>query len=379
LPEPPRPAGTLAIIDLARTLAIFLVVQMHFIISTLVLSPSNPWALRFWLALSRNGVYGVFFFFVVSGFLITRLLDQMPGGLYQASPRRFYVRRFGRIIPLFLLAVGLGLLIRAFPPLTIEGWAVGFSMAQHPGFFFWFSLATFTFNWFVAAAEGVFFATGLHWDLLWTLSIEEQFYLTYPWILRVLGKGRRFRYFLLAVIPAGPAVRAAAASLRPESRLLGYMVTPGIMDCIAWGAALYLAWKEWGPRLRDKKGFSWSLAGGGVGIVGAVYFGSSSGNPWDLVWVPTALSLGLSLFLMGGLGLPFFQGRLVRALAAPGKLSYGIYLLHMVVLYVLSPWLKGMGFGLGLTLFLGAAVLVAWTSNHYFEKPLNLWIRGWEP
>jgi peptidoglycan/LPS O-acetylase OafA/YrhL len=81
---------------------------------------------------------------------------------------------------------------------------------------------------------------------------------------------------------------------------------------------------------------------------------------------------------LGGLALPFFHSPFIRLLALPGKLSYGIYLLHMVVLYLLSPWLQGKGIASSLCLFLGFVILVAWLSNRYFEKPINLWIRKFE-
>ena len=167
----PEKDEILPVIDLARTLAIFLVVQMHLILSTLVRPPSNPLILQFWLALARNGVYGVFLFFVVSGFLITRLLDRMPGGLFGASPRRFYVRRLGRIVPLFLFSIAIGLAIYFLAPLNQKGWIVGFAMPNAFNTLFWLSVFTFTFNWLGALGEGLFFGTGFHWDLLWSLSI----------------------------------------------------------------------------------------------------------------------------------------------------------------------------------------------------------------
>ena len=375
---PAENSEDLPLIDLIRTLAIFLVVQMHLIISTLVLPPSNPIALHFWLSMARNGVYGVFLFFVVSGFLITRLLDRMPGGLFAASPRRFYIRRIGRIIPLFLAVIILGLLIRTLPRLTDKAWVVGFAMPDSGNGIFWLSVFTFTFNWLGALEEGVFFSTGFHWDLLWSLSIEEQFYLFYPWILRWLKNRGKMWAFLLAVCVAGPVFRLWVAILHPERKLLAYMATPGIFDCIALGAILYLTWMKWGRELKERPGISWFGVAGGMGIMAAVYFRSDIGVPLDLVWAPTCLALGLSFFLLGGLSLPLFQSPWVKVLALPGKMSYGIYLLHMLVLYLLSPFLVGRGIAFDLTLFLSAVTVVAWASNRFFEKPMNRWVRSFE-
>jgi peptidoglycan/LPS O-acetylase OafA/YrhL len=375
---PTDKAETLPLIDLVRTLAIFLVVQMHLIISTLVSPPQDPAVLHFWLAMARNGVYGVFLFFVVSGFLITRLLDRMPGSMFLASPRGFYIRRIGRIIPLFLVVVALGLLIRVIPHLTDKGWIVGFAMPSASNGLFWLSVFTFSFNWFGAVNEGAFFETGFHWDLLWSLSIEEQFYVFYPWILRRLKNRGKLWAFLIIVCMVGPAFRFYAAIFHPERRLLAYMATPGIFDCIAMGAILYLAWAKWGSRLKEMSWLSRLLTGVGMGAMGTIYFGTSIDNPMDLVWTPTCLASALSIFLLGGLSLKFFQSGWVRALALPGKLSYGIYLLHMIVFYALSPLLQGGGIAFDLILFLAVVALVAWVSNKFFEKPMNRWVRQFE-
>lgn len=93
-------------IDLLRAFAIFVVVAGHS--RTGLLFPISPWIQWIWDQLSTHAVLGVYVFFVVSGFLITRLLDHSPNGLLHPSYRWFYSRRAGRILPLLLLVLFFG-------------------------------------------------------------------------------------------------------------------------------------------------------------------------------------------------------------------------------------------------------------------------------
>src|SRR5512146_285122 len=92
------------VIDLVRTFSILVVMAGHF-----KGFPSPSWGFELWDQLQNNNAYGVTIFFVVSGFMITRILDKQPGGLFHPSYRTFYIRRTARILPLFLAMVVVGL------------------------------------------------------------------------------------------------------------------------------------------------------------------------------------------------------------------------------------------------------------------------------
>src|ERR1700734_2726336 len=109
--QAPSPAHNIQVIDLARTLAILPVLALH----------ATPWLLApdqdkpdLWDHLQRNGAFGVSVFFMISGFLITRILDQAPGGAFKARWGQFYARRVGRIIPLLAFDILLGLFFWIF-------------------------------------------------------------------------------------------------------------------------------------------------------------------------------------------------------------------------------------------------------------------------
>ena len=88
----------LQILDLLRGFSILSVLAVH--LQVLRPSPSNPLLRSLWEHFSIPGFYGVTIFFVISGFLITRLIDQNLNGLFHPDIRGFYTRRAARILPL---------------------------------------------------------------------------------------------------------------------------------------------------------------------------------------------------------------------------------------------------------------------------------------
>jgi peptidoglycan/LPS O-acetylase OafA/YrhL len=169
-------------LDLVRAAAIASVMAYH--AKTMTLAPSSaPWLIAF-------GWMGVDLFFVLSGFLIaSQLLKSWANGGKPNYPR-FFVRRALRTIPAFAVMV---LIYFAFPQLRE-------TPAIQP---FW-QFATFTENL-------LFKATGPKaFDQVWSLCVEEQFYLLFPLALSVLAirpSARKTITVLLAVLSAGIFVR----------------------------------------------------------------------------------------------------------------------------------------------------------------------------
>jgi len=362
-------------IDLARAFCIYLVVQKHLILSALVLRPSAAWAAWFFLKLCENGIYGVFLFFVISGFLITRLADRMPGGLFQFNLKAFYVRRVARIAPLFLLAVALGSSFWMFaqPGQTPSVFCFNMPAAHDP--VFWLSLLTFSFNWYCVAHPVFYFSQGFHWILLWSLSVEEQFYLLYPLFLLRVKKLRTLEWTLGILVCLGPLVRWTCARAWPDETLLTSISTIGIFDCIAAGALFYLLSKRAKTFLDKSRGVSAALCAGGSLLLAGVLLGTGAEDPGDQIFAPTLLALGLGAFLLGAFSLKFLENKFLGVLGLPGKWSYGIYLLHVVVLFGLWPYLKGRDLWQCGVIYGLALLGTAFFSFRFFEVPLNLWIR----
>lgn len=260
----------LQILDLLRGFSILSVLAVH--LQVLRPSPSNPLLRSLWEHFSIPGFYGVTIFFVISGFLITRLIDQNLNGLFHPDIRGFYTRRAARILPLLGVIAIVGWGIIRFSSVSTPQFE---SVFHHAGAdfdgLFWVSIAAFCFNWFRILREHLPPLVGLHWDVLWSLSIEEQFYLCFPLALVLLKNQSKLVVFLASFIVLGPVVRGIAFHINPYSFLLVYTNSFACFDSIAFGSLLYLAVKRFTPRLSQNRGFSAFLCGSGALMAVAVY------------------------------------------------------------------------------------------------------------
>ena len=308
-----------AAIDLLRGLAILLVVVHHI---ALRIPLKDGWLETFLPrsllnAFVYNGYEAVFLFFVISGFLITGNALERWGSLAAIDLRAFYVRRGARILPclVLLMAVLSALHLIGVPYFTIEH--EGQSL---PGAL----LAVFALhlNWY----EGMNGYLPGNWDVLWSLSIEEVFYLGFPLLCLLL---RRQAVLLIALCPLAlslPVTRAALASneIWQEKAYL-----PG-MAAIATGViAALIAHRLGALGMRVRRGL---CVLGILGIASNLLFGS-------LLWPLIGNGLMLVLTLSAGMLLVALHHERSPAptgtqwLASMGRLSYEIYLTHMFVVF----------------------------------------------
>ena len=175
-----------------------------------------------WLPAWQFGVplgAGVHLFFVLSGFLITRILL----GLRDASPRlpaigRFYARRVLRLVPAFALVLAAALW--ADVPLGRETW-----------------------GWHASYLSNLFIAREARWQghfsHFWSLAVEEQFYLVWPWLV-VLTPSRWLAGIVAGSVLLGPLTRLAAAD-HGLAEPFWALVPGGSADSLAVGAWLAFA------------------------------------------------------------------------------------------------------------------------------------------
>ncbi|HMG57991.1 MAG TPA: acyltransferase [Kofleriaceae bacterium] len=165
------------------------------------------------------GDLGVRTFFVISGFLITTLLLAEYEKRGRISLKDFYIRRVYRIFPAFYVYLAVLLVVAALGWIALPTADVVFA-------------ATYTMN---------FHAERTWWlGHLWSLAVEEQFYLIWPLVLAVL-RPRRALWFAIGGIAAAPALRVAAWVVWPEIRPLTDQAFPFVFDALATGCVLALA------------------------------------------------------------------------------------------------------------------------------------------
>lgn len=268
-----------------------------------------------------TGRIGVDLFFVLSGFLITRILVETKGrGSYFKA---FYGRRFLRIVPLYYAALVLALTV--LPWLLGQGaGAVGLRQNQP-----WFWL--YGVNYLIAR-DGWRAAAGL--EHFWSLAVEEQFYLVWPLIV-ALASGAR----LLLVSAAG---LVAAPVLRTLTLLLGggyedlYVASHLRFDGFLAGAVIALVLR----RLeRPERLWPWTAAVVGAGVVGKAWMTLAGlwwpAGPWAAGLLYTATSLWCGALLLCAVTAP--AGSLVgralgsRPLLVAGTYSYALYIFHVAV------------------------------------------------
>ena len=315
-----------AALDGIRGLAILLVLFHHWGIPV-------PPASRFAPAVQAFvscGWVGVDLFFVLSGFLITGILVDSLGADH--ALRNFYARRFLRIFPLyygvlavlFLLTVPLHLVWGAMPlPLVLY--------LQNTGL--WVPL------------DGYRPLPGINLNPMWSLAVEEQFYLFWPVIVFLVRDIRKLMWIALGISGGALLLRLALAAMavspwylyclmpcRADSLMLGGVLALALRSS-AYGSDLYARVLRWAP---------WVLGVTLSAIVATAVM--QRGLPWQ--GSVTITTIGLTIIALASASLiactqrPTF-GQIFRTgwLRFLGRYSYGIYMLHLIAYVALYRWL----------------------------------------
>ncbi|KWF95054.1 acyltransferase [Burkholderia cepacia] len=306
-------------IDLLRGMSIVLVLLHHFNIpySLRETSLARVFGWETVHAVVRNGNYGVTMFFAISGYLITSNARHRWGNLGAVDVRAFYVSRIARIVPCLLLLLALvnGLAAAGVPIFrnhAPEGIAVSFWLVNLASLTFWMNVLIGAYGW-------VNYALGV----LWSLSVEEVFYLSFPLLCIALRRDARLVAFWVAVAAIGPVYRFTHAG-DEGGFLYAYFAS---FDGIAIGCCTAL--------LAERKRWQRLAAPLVQGLVAAAM--AALYLAWPIaeshVAGVTAMALGTAVLLIGahvnGTRAP---GRLLAPLRRAGTLSYELYLFHLIVL-----------------------------------------------
>ena len=311
-------------VDLLRGLSIVLVVMHH----TALRIPLEKGMLGDWLpswllyGLQYDGFEAVFIFFVISGFLITSNSLARWGTLSAIDAQAFYRRRAARIVPclLILVAVLCGLALAGAPHYTLERPTQTLPGAALSALGFWLN---------VYEARTGYLPAG--WDVLWSLSIEEVFYLAFPIACLLPGRTRLLVPALLVLALSIPVVRSTIHHDEIWSEKNTLQGTAGI----ATGMLAALLVRRW-PVARPST-VRWTLALGVAGLL-AVFFGG------DELWHSLRYSYMLVLTFAAAAVVIASRWRAAEDSSAPwrafdwlrsfGRLSYEVYLTHMFVVWL---------------------------------------------
>ncbi len=261
-------------------------------------------------SLIEGGVFGVDLFFVLSAYLITELLIREKEACGSLDVKGFYLRRILRIWPLYFFYIGLAL-IPAFNPSRAFTWRYAAAYLLLAG------------NWSVVA-----WGWPLHSIIgpLWTVSIEEQFYLMWPPIVRNLSRDS-LASAAIGMLVISNVTRIAMIALHGGMNSV-WCNTLGRLDPIAAGILVAAVLHGGIPNFRLPTRIGMLVAGTIPLALVANYW--KIHEPELLEWIPTlagfpVVAMSCTVIMLAVLGV---QLRMPRSLLYLGKISYGLYVYH---------------------------------------------------
>ncbi|HEX5616552.1 MAG TPA: acyltransferase family protein [Acidimicrobiia bacterium] len=320
-----------------------------------------------------GGFLGVEVFFVISGYLITALLLAEHRYTHHVDVRAFWLRRARRLLPaLFALL----LVVTTYAVLFLRDEVAGLRGDV-------LGALTYVTNWYLVFSDQSYFeAVGRPSPLLhlWSLAVEEQFYLLWP-LLFAFGMRKLGRTNMLRAV-AGTALLSSAAMwvmYRPEadpSRI--YYGTDTRASGLLLGAALAFVWTPTRLKSDISRGATWVLDGVGLVALLLIVRMFLEMNEFDSTLyrggfltldVLTVVLIGVTVHPAARLGKLWLSA---RSLQWVGLRSYSIYLWHWPVYVVTRPDVDVPLSGLPLlALRLALTAVLASVSYKYVEQPIR--------
>jgi peptidoglycan/LPS O-acetylase OafA/YrhL len=307
----------------------------------------------------RGGFVGVDVFFVISGYLITKLLLGAPGESVGSRLRDFYARRARRILPALLVVMfailAVAMLIVMPRDLISLGKMIGFASLMLANVGAWLNIGYFTGDGAVASA--------LH---LWSIAVEEQFYLLYP--LALLLVVRHFARNLRAVVLAGVLISFALCVLSSyRSPAANFYMMPTRAWELGLGALLAL-----GVVPAFVRRHSQAVAGGALLVIAGSIFLCTPDLRWPgFATLPVALATTLLLATGEGPATVVARGLSARPLVFTGLISYSLYLWHAPVLALFVYYSVRKPDAWTLAALLAVIYLLSVASWKWIEKPVR--------
>lgn len=360
-------------IDFLRGTAILLVLILHFQISYhLETSYLNKiFSADFIKAFTYNGNYGVIIFFVISGFLITSNSIERYGTLNRINIFNFYWFRFARILPCLLLALSLITVFHLIkiPIFQNDPSSISFALSL-------FSILTFWHN--ILMQKVGYFNYCL--NILWSLSVEEVFYIMFP-IICIFLKNNRFVFLWLMFVIIGPIYRYFYQD-NEIIALYGYF---SCFDAIAIGCCSALL-----SRKLQFRRLSGSIIQA-IAVLVMIYIYLHKGIMENVVIGVSIMSICTGIILIISSKSHLNKNTMNYSNSASilyirnivcwfGKYSYELYLFHIIILAVMKEIFPKDSLAefdkvLWLGLFLLLSAVVSGSLAKCFSNPINRKLR----
>jgi peptidoglycan/LPS O-acetylase OafA/YrhL len=330
----------------------------------------HSWPVNNWTSfVGEAGWMGVDLFFVLSGFLITGILLKSLGE--KNGYRNFLARRALRIFPLYYLCLGV---FTATAVLRVD--PASWNAMKDWGGVSWFVayLGNFRAAWMNNLPPVLSFAT------LWSLQVEEQFYLLFPIAVALLSK-QNLRRFLIGCAIAAPILRTSLVLFVPGNSAAGYVLMPCRMDALAMGGILAILFSTGRPRVSHAR-LAFAVSGT---IAAGIFFAALRNQPHGTAYDPWMRSIGYSVVDFACASLLCWillspSSRITgvlraRPLVYTGQIAYGLYLLHEPASWIARKLLGNVETHsfLSVPITFAASFLAASVSWRFFESPFLAW------
>ena len=301
--------------------------------------------------------FGLCLFFALSAFLITELLVREKDTCGKLEIKAFYIRRALRIWPLYFLGLAIGVTVALLKPVpgVLERYTAYAFLAGN-----WYCLAH------IAGAGNS------PMEILWSISVEEQFYLFWPWVAAKARKALKIAALGLLAVSAAALIVTAKIGANTEAAWFNSFVQFGMFGA---GAILSLRLRgrllQWGIVLRSMAAFSaitlWFMA--------SYLFHIKDPGPvtsgFKLLAGYTFVEIGCVLILLAIMGVS--RAMLPRFLIYLGRISFGLYVFHVLSLHIAWNILRALHASHAgmIEPLLGLAITIAFASlsYRYYETP----------
>ncbi|MGJ4962396.1 acyltransferase family protein [Bradyrhizobium sp. HKCCYLRH3061] len=306
-----------------------------------------------------GGFAGVDVFFVISGYLITGIIDrQWSDGSFSFAT--FYARRILRIFPSLITVVSATFLISWFVLPVAEMEALGSNIVGAAAFIENFMLHEQVVGYFDPGAERL---PLLH---LWSLGIEEQYYIVWPAAFVLIARWPSQKAVVIAGLGLGslllclttPAREAAWAFYSPTTR--GWELLAG---------SLLVVWLRQRRGCRMGPATAALLAGLGAAGLLIAFFGFSGASPWPGVRTLVPVLGAIALIATDGTALHRLLAR--PAVVFIGLISYPLYLWHFPLIAFAKLHYDGVAPASVVLTMLALSVLLAWLTYRFIELPIR--------
>jgi peptidoglycan/LPS O-acetylase OafA/YrhL len=350
-------------LDCLRAIAALMVIFRH--IGSWLKFPDTPFYLKLQQCLTLNdygGRFGVYLFFVISGFLITYLMFLEQGATNTFNIKNFYIRRILRIWPLYFMVLLVGFAIYPFI----------INKCMHENYMEKASLLMY--STFLTNYDNIRYITpnGIL-GVQWSVAVEEQFYLIWPIIFIFFAK-KNFPVTLIAIT----VFSELFYMMHLNQFRRQYFDTLGIMRYLSFGALL--AWacynkpdaiKAFFDKIHPVLMAAIYLFAAISPFVVKILIGDSGTNNFFNSIIPMFF-FGFIIVEQNYSRRSFYKFGKIKLLNWLGKISYGLYLTHMIAIYIVNFLFSGACLykymALQILLVFVLTIVISYISYTYVEK-----------